>query len=264
MATDDADDEHREDRGGPDEKRAGDENRAGPEDRPGAPDPTDAGASSADDRTYANAGREPTTQTREGTRNADAGQPAPRRHGPDERGTPQNRRYGSRPPSGRTPPRGADSASGRSRNESPEASGRTPPEEGRGPAEAGRPQADPPDERAPTEGTPPGEAPPGEAPPKRTQPLREPSEPHAETGERVESGGRTEENARSKRGDDADDGEVPKYGGLWDPSWGTGRSEVESDRDRTRRREYERQFDRQRDRQRDFQRDKSGGKYRRR
>ncbi len=260
MATDDGDDER--------------EHSAGPEDRPGAPDPADAPESDRSnaestesdtetDHTYVNGGREPATQSRQQSRTADT--PVPRRYGSKERAASSNRRYGARPPSGRSPAPGGEPAGGAPRPngprteapppeesppeeppaeagrgppvEEPDEETRTPDEHPRGPEQPRRTsdeQARPPaesvpedDESAPTE-----RAPPEGAPPKRTQPLREPSEPPTETGERAEGG--AEDTGRTESPTDEEDDEVPKYGGLWDPSWGTERGGPASEREQTR------------------------------
>ncbi|WP_128477326.1 hypothetical protein [Halorussus pelagicus] len=263
MATDDADEKRSENRRVPDQNRTLD--------------------------TYANGGRAPIPRTRQQAENADvrrAGENT-RRYGSQPNDPTPNRRYGSRPPSGREPPQSGDSPShsrgrngqtGRdsSANESPgqadsgperspsgtENSTRAPEEHPRGPeepararAESERPHAESQDERPASE----------ETPPKRTQPLPESSESPATS---VEGGERGERADSDRTASDADEGETPKYGGLWDPDWEASQSGPTERDDRPTEREqswraYERRFDRERDRQRDFQRDKSGDKYRR-
>lgn len=244
------------------------------------------------DYTYANAGREPDVQFRQGasrTRYVEGQWPAerppghrrygsrtsysgePRTEGPGQ-GSP--RRYGSRSygESGERAGRAGDSASRRAREFAPgrlEESGPTgastsDQRESRRREPTGR--REPPagtGERATEGARAPVER--GSSPerPKRTQPLREPPRPE---GEHVEMEGiagseEAERRAGSEDREEAEGPEPPKYGGPRDPDQDRERGRA-VDRERSRR-EYERRMDRQLDRQRQFQVDKSGDKYRR-
>jgi hypothetical protein len=104
-----------------------------------------------------------------------------------------------------------------------------------------------------------------QTPPKRTQPLREPT-PSEESNRESETGrdrGPEVTDREPESGtESAERSDVPKYGGPRGSARERSRSRS-VERQRTQR-EYERRFDSAQARQRDFQRDKSGGKYRRR